>query len=51
MYKIHNNLRVTRRSAARFDVLAARVRDGLDDALLVGVVPVSGLVAAAAGVL
>ena len=44
-------MRVTHRSAAGLDVLAARVRDGLDDALLVGVVPVPGLVPAAAGVL
>ena len=44
-------MRVTHRSAAGLDVLATGVRDGLDYALLVGVVPVSGLVAAAAGVL
>ena len=42
---------MTHRSAAGLHVLAARVRDGLDDALLVGVVPVPGLVPAAAGVL
>ena len=40
----------TRRSAAGLYVLAAGVRDGLNDALLVGVVPVPGLVPAAASV-
>ena len=40
----------THPSAACTDVLAAGVRDGLDDALLVGVVPEAGSVAAAAPV-
>ena len=40
----------THPSTAGADVLAARVRDCLDDALLVGVVPEPGPVAAAAAV-
>ena len=40
----------THPSTAGADFLAARVRDCLDNALLVGVVPEPGLVAAAAAV-